>query len=128
VVLRVGEKKRPVTLRLEPAAASPRVETPGPSATPVAAWVAAGIGVVAAGSFTYFGLKGRSTEHQLDQCAPRCNAADVSAMRREYLAADISLGILVAAAAVATYFFLSQPTGASVSAQAARSNLEIHFW
>jgi hypothetical protein len=76
---------------------------------PTASWI---LGGIAAGGFlsaTYFGLSGLGQQRDLEQtCAPRCPTGDVDRMQNAYLAADISLGVALAATAGAVWFALSQ--------------------
>jgi hypothetical protein len=111
VVAREGEKGRRVVAEFGAAPAEPSeaaAAEPG-SPIPLATYVLGGVGVVALGSFTFFGLSGRSTESDLEECAPNCRRDDVDTMRREYLIADISLGVGVLSLGAATYFFLTNP-------------------
>ncbi len=100
-------------------APAPRAEQPADATTtsPVA-YVAAVVSVAALGSGAYFGLAGKSKERDLlEGCAPRCSRSQVDAMRRDYLAANVSFGVSAAAVAVAAWFFLhptpSQPVAAA---------------
>jgi hypothetical protein len=72
-------------------------------------YVFGGVGLVAASSFTYFALDGRSKEKSLEECAPHCARSDVDAMRRSYLIGDISLGVALASLGVGAYFLLRSP-------------------
>ncbi|WP_394826969.1 hypothetical protein [Pendulispora albinea] len=75
---------------------------------PVAAYVVGGAGLLALGSFAFFGIKGRSDYNDLkDTCEPNCNKSDADAVKTKFLVADISLGVGVAALGVATYLFLT---------------------
>jgi len=68
-----------------------------PSAAPYA-WGFAATGVAALATFAWFGLAGRSKERDMDRdCAPFCAQSELDAMHRDYVVADISLGIGVAA-------------------------------
>lgn len=117
VVVAQGEKNRRVELRREP----PKVElaTPPPPAarakqTPVAAYVLAGVGVAALGSFAAFAITGKSAESAMDGCKPACSQAEVDKMRFRYLLADISLGVGVAALGAGGYLFFTanrEPAG-----------------
>jgi hypothetical protein len=118
VLVREGEKNRIVTLRAKPipkpateASAQSR-ETKGVEHTlPTSFWVASGVGAAALVSFGTFAAMGHGKQSALDACAPSCSASHQStydAMRRDYLIADVSLGVAVASAGVATWLFLSQ--------------------
>ena len=121
-MIRQGEKNRRVVARFgakdpevplgEPAT-EPEVTSrdQGPSerkkGPPAAAWIAGGLGVVALGSFAYFGLKGKSKESDLKECAPACPKDDFKDMKRQYLFADISLGVAAVSLGIATYLFVA---------------------
>jgi hypothetical protein len=115
IVARENEKGRRVVAQFTsgtsetPAAANPLADVP-----PLA-YVLGGVGVVALGSFAYFGLRGRSTE----DCAPECTRSEVDRMRTQYLVADISLGVAVASLGAATFVYFSQrpSTEAATSAR-----------
>jgi hypothetical protein len=128
--LKPGDKDRPVTLRLELAAApsasasaSASVAVAPPSSIPTAAYVVGGIGVVAVGAFVVLGLSGKHTENNLaSTCAPSCSPDDVSSVRTRYIAADVALGVGVAALGVATWLALTtkdDSVGLSVSPRGA---------
>lgn len=120
VLVRQGEKNRIVAVRAGPAAAktptfasSPANELPKSSAQqgldlksmPVGFWVSSGIGVAALGVWGTFALLGRAKEVDLSDCKPRCDPAlrgEYDAMRRQYIVADVSLGVGVAAVGAAT--------------------------
>jgi hypothetical protein len=86
---------------------------------PVLSFVAAGVGVVALGSFTFFALSGKSAEKDLaSSCGPSCSDAQLSPVKRDYLVADISL--VVGIVAVATAVVLAWPA-LSQSSQSAPS-------
>jgi hypothetical protein len=120
-VIREAEKYRRVVVRVAGQAqpsekASPQPQKPGVSPL---VYVFGGTALLGAGAFTYFALDGRHRENQLDDCAPDCARSDVKAMRRSYLAADVSLGVAVASLGLGTYFLLrgraSEPTQPSTA-------------
>lgn len=77
-------------------------------AIPLGAYVLGGVGVAALASFGYFALRGRSKQSDLqDHCAPRCPGSEYDAMKRDYLVADISLGVAVVAGGLTTWLVLS---------------------
>jgi len=72
------------------------------------AWVFTGLTVAAAGSFAYFGLTGKSELDSLRAtCAGHCDQGPVSSAWNKLIAADVSLGIGVLSAGLATWLFLS---------------------
>ncbi len=114
--VRESEKSRIVEVRFAPATL---VTGESPSAgmrraiSPLA-YVLGGVGLLAAGSFTYFALDGRSREHDLRSCAPACDPAEVRGMRRSYLVSDVSLGVAVASLGLGAYLFV-RPTSTTPS-------------
>jgi hypothetical protein len=126
VVIHAGEKNRPLMVRFAGPAAPPEAPrtVPGPPApsggsggVPTAAIVVGAIGVVALGSFTFFGITGKGDVSDLRSsgCAPNCDPAKVDAARNKLILADISLGVGVVALGVATWMVLANmktaPTG-----------------
>lgn len=142
-----GEQRKRITVRLAapPAPATPVATAPvaapiptsappprpcpvtgtrlAPSAVPYA-WAFAAAGGAALASFAWFGLSGRSKERDMDRdCAPFCAQSDVDAMHRDYVVADVSLGLGVAALGVSLWILHAyrEPAGrASTPALGAR--------
>ena len=92
-----------VTLAPEPLPVKP---APG---LPVASYALAGVGVVGLGSFAFFGLTGNHKKAELDdmRCKPACAPSLKSPIERDYLVADISLGVSLVSLGVATYLALA---------------------
>lgn len=83
-------------------------------------YVAAAIGAAGVVGFTTFALLGHDKEASLaNSCKPSCSSSDVAPVRLDYRLADVSLGIGLVAAGVATYLFVMRPpaTGAGSSPQ-----------
>jgi hypothetical protein len=108
----MGERNRPITLTLHrqamPASREREGEPKGSASTtsmsPLA-YVFGGVGVLGLGSFAYFAIDGRAEKSRLaGLCAPRCSDAEVAAVSTRYLAADVALGVGVAALIAAAYF------------------------
>jgi hypothetical protein len=123
IVVRTAEKNRAVTLHIEPREVPPVVS--GPSADAVtseprlAAWVFTGLAVAGAASFGYFGLRGSSDARELrDTCAGHCPANRVDAAHQKLLAADVSLGVALLSAGIATYLFWPAAPGSPKNAPA----------
>ncbi|MEI9941052.1 MAG: hypothetical protein WDO69_27865 [Pseudomonadota bacterium] len=122
VVIREGEKNRIVSLRLPPPPKSEVNETQ--RKLPPSFWVASGVGAAALASWGAFAVIGHGKQSALAECSPTCSPssrADYDAMRRDYLIADISLGVAVASAGVATWLFLSSDGSSSADRHAASS-------
>ena len=118
VVIRTGEKNRVLKVRFaleklaeQPAPAAPTTPpAPEPSrGVPLATWVFGGVAVAAFASEAYFGITGVS-QYNGDtgdgKCAPHCGQSEVSSVQTKFLAADVSLGVGLVSAGLATYFFL----------------------
>jgi hypothetical protein len=106
VVVREGEHYRPLSVsflsRREP------LRTTRP--VPVPVWILGGAAVVGAASFATFAVLGNQKKNSLmASCAPFCSADDVGSVQHEYLVADVSLAIGVAALAAGTFLFLTRP-------------------
>lgn len=122
-----GEKNRKVvadyqTLAPKPAEADPsggaKDGSSEPKRIPVLAFVAGGVALAGLGSFAFFSLSGMGSEDDLaKRCAPRCAEGDVSAVKRDYAVADVSLAVAVIAAVTAAV--LAVPALASPRAAAA---------
>lgn len=106
VVLQQGVRNRLVEVTF-PGGKSVHEKPPPP---PIA-YVLAGVGVVGLGSFTYFGLKGRSEYLELKHsCAPSCKPNAGDSARSHFLIANVSLGVAAVSLAASTYFFLWWPS------------------
>jgi hypothetical protein len=121
VLIREGEKNRILAVTFGPAkptdasaASPPKPSDSSPAArppeahSPVAAWVLSGVGVVALGSFAYFGITARNDASDLrGTCAPTCAESEVDSVRTRLLVADVSLGVSLLSFGLATYLFVS---------------------
>ena len=111
--LRSAEKYRRIVSNFGLVPTSPPLLSPAPrhsSSSPLA-YVFGGVGLVALGSWGVFALAGRHKQDELELCAPHCQPSEVQAMRKDYLIADVLLGISLASLGTGTYFFLSQSNG-----------------
>ena len=82
-------------------------------------WLTAGVLLgVGLGGFAYFGYRGLSTKSDLDdqKCKPACPQERVDEGNRQFLIADISLGVGVVALGAATYLWLSHREPESTTA------------
>jgi hypothetical protein len=142
IAMRQSEKNRFVRLQLhrlgpERAASTLTREPAQPASAPparqrpvaVVTLILGGTALASVGAFAYFGLRGRGQEHDIDHCTTNCQALQDSG-RRNYLIADISLGVGLAAAVSAALVYVfaeSRPveplaTGSSqLQAQPARA-------
>ncbi len=79
---------------------------------PTATWVFGSIGILALGSFGTFAVLGAQEKARLrTTCSPACSDSEVSTLRRDYLVADISLGVGIVALGVATIILLTKSGG-----------------
>jgi hypothetical protein len=117
-IIREAEKARELTVILDDSGAQMTPTTPSPTAEPgsrrpipVLAWVFAGVAVVGLGSFAGFGLTGRSEQNStLAHCNPMCSPSQIDDVLHKYIAADVSLGVSIAALGVAAVLVLTRPT------------------
>jgi len=73
---------------------APGARAPRSWTGPIAAGAVAALGGV---GFAYFGSSAKSGEQALDRCTPDCSQGSVDGVKRDYLMANLSLGIGVAA-------------------------------
>jgi hypothetical protein len=94
---------RSAALESKRAPATPKRREPAPPASfhvPVAGWVLGGLGVVGVATFVALRSKAQSDLHELERdCSPYCSDRQRDAGKRKTLAADISLGVGIAALA-----------------------------
>jgi hypothetical protein len=113
VVVAVGEKERAVTIVVP---SSPRVASR--ARIPIASFVLGGVAVVGLGVGMYFGIRGAADRASYG-CAMGCSPTNYAIVSREFDAADIALGVGVAAAAAALAWWLFAPKHAAPSADLA---------
>jgi len=131
-IIGAGQKNRSVVVTFDvpppPVTAPPPAkEESGGSVVP--AIIVGGIGVVAIGSFAFFGLSGKSAVDDLQGCKGHCSQESVDKARTKLIIADISLGVGIVALGVATYLFVTRPkVEAGVKAgQAPSRNVSFDF-
>ena len=115
IVLREGEKNKKNTMTLAPPVVVRGEERP----IPLGVWIFGGATVVALATSAVFALDGLGKKSDLDQCKPRCAAADIDSMSSSFTLADVALGAGVMAGAAALYLFLTRPTVEAQSPAAA---------
>jgi hypothetical protein len=136
LIVRVSEKNRLVRVVFQdgarapaaapvgpprPSADKPAPEPPSRSGPPVLAIVLTGVGVVALGSFGYFGLTSKSDLSKLrSDCAPFCDQSRLDDVKSRMLIADVSLGIGIVALGVAAALFVTHGSEKPVVTTAAR--------
>jgi hypothetical protein len=104
LLLREREQSRSVLVEVARLA-----DAPAPRREPAAVWVLGGVGVAALGAFAFFGLRGSSAQGELDErgCKPDCPRDAVDGIRRDYLLANVGLGVGVLALGAAAYVHFS---------------------
>jgi hypothetical protein len=117
--IKQGERNRKISVAA-PAAplARPEPAERRPLSPPF--WIASGVGVAGLASWGVFALLGHGRQTAVEACSPRCSESartDYDAMRRDYLVADVSLGVGLAAAGVATWLWLDRPRASDARAQ-----------
>jgi hypothetical protein len=111
VKLRAGEKSTSFAVTLAPA--RPVAPPPGASRPIPGSTIAFGIlGVAGLGAFAGFGLHGSALKSDLEACKPACAPARVDVVKRDYIIADVSLGLGVVFLGLATYTFVTRPAAA----------------
>ena len=87
---------------------------------PVLAYVVGGVAIAGFGSFAFFALSGKGSENELaSSCSPGCSDDQLAPVKRDYLIADVSLGIGVVAAAAAVLLALPALGGSSKASASA---------
>ncbi len=146
VLVREGEKNRVVAVRWrdrsgrapglgaagEPGASAAASETEA-SSLPAGFWVSTGVSAAALASWGVFSLLGRSHQSKIDECSPDCTSSvreDYDAMRQSYMIGDISLGVAIASAGLAAWFYFPgqgstvESAGATGSTRGTRLSLQ----
>lgn len=77
--------------------------------------VAASVAALGAAGFTIFGLRARSEDKALGRCEPQCTDSAVQEARRDYLIANVSLGVGAAGLLTAAVLFITAPKQASAA-------------
>ena len=102
-------------------ASSLKEEAHATRSTPWPVFAVGGLGIAAMGSFAFFGLRGYREEVSLESsCAPRCAPGSDDAMRRDYLVADIALGVGVLSLVAAAWLYVARDTARPARAARAR--------
>jgi hypothetical protein len=118
IVMHEGEQLRVIRVLFEKPEAGAKVVAPPAMYRPVpaAVYVAGGIGVAGIIGFAAFGSFANSQrDHYENSCSPHCVDAAVNAVHTNYLIADISLGVGLAALATGAVIWLVRPSVPAVS-------------
>lgn len=95
----------------------PHVLGSAPSSSLLPTWLGAGVGTLGVAGLVYFGSNARKDESVLEVCSPRCSKARVAEVRREYLLANVSLGVGAAGLLTAAAWLLFRPESAEPERQ-----------
>ena len=118
VVVGEGDKLRSVGVEfVSPKKDAPLAPAPAPAPVklmhrpvPASVYVLGGVAVLGGASFAYFGSTGSSKQDDLQaSCAPGCSSSDVKEVRRNYLLADVSLGVGAAALITGAVLLFTRP-------------------
>lgn len=122
VLIREGEKHRVVSVTFGASSKDPGEDHPVEPSRPIPAltWVFGGLGLVALGSFAYFGATGKSEADEYQSCKPYCNESDVNATKTKLIVADVSLGVGIVSLGVATYLLVTRPKAQPASSAGMR--------
>jgi hypothetical protein len=133
VVVVEGEKLRAVIATLKkpkpkkpppPPPPPPPVEIEMKPPSPVPPILFGVVGAAGFGGLTYFGLKARAAESDLDKCRPDCTQSGVDDTRRKYLLANVSLGVGIAGATSTLVWLLVAKPRPVESSRQVRLDLE----
>lgn len=115
LLLRDGEKRRLVSVVLEPLAVEKEKPTKpvAPASERPVPWLSLGLGGVAAagaGTFAYFFASAADRRDDLARtCAPACDEADVDSARTQLVVAHVALGVGITAAVGAIVAYVLAP-------------------
>jgi hypothetical protein len=85
------------------------------------AYLLGALGLVGVGGYGLMTYWGRRDNTELNNCTPNCPTANVDHVRKMYLAADISLGVGIAALAASTWLFISSGSSSKKETASKRS-------
>lgn len=100
-----SNRKGNATLEKKPAP-TPDAEPQTQSHLTLPIVVSASVAVLGGVGATYYGLKARSGEENLETCSPSCSRERVDGVKRDYLLANTSLGLAAAGLIVTTVLFV----------------------
>jgi hypothetical protein len=135
VSVHAGEKNLNFELPLVPLKPEPPPPPPPPPAPPAPptrpiptlTLVFGAAGAASLGAFAGFGLVGASAKQDLEACKPACAPDQVDSVKRDYIVADVALGVGAAFIGLAVYTFLARPTvrAAQTTALAVRPSMPV---
>jgi hypothetical protein len=101
-----GHETQRLSVTLAPEA-EPTLPPPPRQHVPAASYALAGVGVLGLASFAYFGLSGNARKSDLSGCEPDCSRSLRSPIQRDYLVADVSLGVSLVSFGVSAWLALA---------------------
>jgi hypothetical protein len=112
IVVREGEKRRPVRIVVGTSAKPQSSDTPqsdrrGRGALP---YLLLGVGGLSLGAAAGFGIYGLAQKSILDACKPECESDRVDTTNRAFLASDVFLALGLVATGIGAYLFFTQPS------------------
>jgi hypothetical protein len=107
LVARIHEKERRVNVEF----------TSESVPVPLAAWLLGGVGLVGGGVFVGFGSYGLSQRGAYG-CGVACSPDEYASVRRDFVTADVGLGVGILALGGAAWLFFSRPRHAASTASA----------
>jgi hypothetical protein len=118
IVLREGERRRVVAVRFRDPREAPAAAPP--SGIPVAPIVLGAVGLGLGGAFAGLAWSAkRDVDHLRETCAPDCAPSSVDAARAKLIAANVSLGLGLAAIGAAVIVLVARPRAAPPAAAVA---------
>jgi hypothetical protein len=96
--------------------------SPSEASWPVITAILGGVALGGVGTFAYFGLQGLDKRRDAERCAADCREL-ITTGKRDYVVADLALGVAIAAAAsaVLVYFLVEAPSHASTAKEGVSS-------
>lgn len=119
LVMVEGSRAEHFVVTLEPSAgvaAARAAPSPARPSLPTVSYVLAGAGVVALSGFAYFGLSGNAKKSELEACRPGCDSSLRGPLRRDYVLADVSLGVGLVALGVSAWLAIASQSNAPAKA------------
>jgi hypothetical protein len=95
-----------------------------PHPVPLVSYILAGTTLIGVGGFVYFGLSGNALHRQWQRCTEDCSAVRRTG-KRDYVLADIALGVAIVSlpAAIITYLVARPDRDETQQAQSARQEV-----
>ncbi len=122
IVLHEGEQRRPWRISFAtgatPSAPMTNETAERSSSAPLWPWVVGGLGIAAIGVGSYFELHGFALKSDLDACKGHCSPSSVDATRAAFVTGDVTIGVGLAAVAIAAIVLVTHSPGTPSGAEA----------